>query len=194
MSLNLYRGCGRSVKNLYLPIINFGLKKHIMKGFLLAIALLLFSASFADLQAQNSDKSHKLDSVVVSASVKRELKPTQISAISVPASTIYAMPATLGETDVLKFFQMQPGVQRCGDGNVSLFIRGGASSQNLFLIDGVTLYNPEHFKGYVSAINPIAVSDVLFYKGGFPSKYSNRLSGIIDISTKEAILINITVL
>lgn len=156
-----------------------------MKGFLLAIALLLFSASFADLQAQNSDKSHKLDSVVVSASVKRELKPTQISAISVPASTIYAMPATLGETDVLKFFQMQPGVQRCGDGNVSLFIRGGASSQNLFLIDGVTLYNPEHFKGYVSAINPIAVSDVLFYKGGFPSKYSNRLSGIIDISTKR---------
>lgn len=95
-----------------------------MKSRFLATATLLFSISFCTLQAQDNGKSQKLDSVVVSASAKRELKPSQISAVSIPAATIYAMPSTLGETDVLKFLQMQPGVQNGGDGNVSLFIRG----------------------------------------------------------------------
>ena len=151
----------------------------------LFLLLLFFWSSSCLLYSQNKGKVHQLDSVVVSASAKRALKQTQLSAVALPASAVFAMPATLGETDVLKSLQMLPGVQGGGDGNVSLYIRGGASSQNLYLVDGAPLYNPEHFKGYVSAINPIAVSDLILYKGGFPAQFGNRLSGIVDVALKR---------
>ncbi len=115
----------------------------------------------------------------------RVVKRTQISAVSLPASVMFAMPATMGEPDVLKSLQMIPGVIGAGDGNVALHIRGGSSSQNLFIVDGAVLYNPEHFKGYVSAFNPVAVNDVLLFKGGFPAQYGNRLSGIVDTELKR---------
>ncbi len=131
------------------------------------------------------EKSDKLDSIVVAATQVRTVRRTQISAVSLPASVIFAMPATMGEPDVLKSLQMIPGVVGAGDGNVALHIRGGASSQNLFIVDGAVLYNPEHFKGYVSAFNPVAVNDVILYKGGFPAQYGNRLSGIVDTELKR---------
>lgn len=152
--------------------------KHIV-----AVILLLFM--YYSSNGQDDKQSYTLDSVVVAAKERRSLKSTQISATNMPVATICSMPATLGEIDILKSLQMIPGVQSGGDGNVSLHIRGGSSSQNLFLIDGMPLYNPEHFKGYVSAINPANIEDVILYKGGFPAQYGNRLSGIVDVTTKR---------
>ncbi len=144
----------------------------------------LFSVDELYAQRQK-EKVDELDSIVVAANKARVVKRTQISAVSLPASVMFAMPATMGEPDVLKSLQMIPGVVGAGDGNVALHIRGGSSSQNLFIVDGAVLYNPEHFKGYVSAINPVAVNDVLLYKGGFPAQYGNRLSGIVDTELKR---------
>lgn len=134
---------------------------------------------------QNTHADYTLDSVIVSAKEKRFLRAVQMSASSIPVSVVRTMPSVLGEMDIFKSLQMMPGVHGGGDGNVSLHIRGGASSQNLFLIDGMPLYNPEHFKGYVSAISPAYIEDAILYKGGFPAQFGNRLSGIIDVATKR---------
>lgn len=147
---------------------------------ILLIALLCYTYVYSQ-----DNKTEKLDSVVVKASKSRVLRATQISAVSMPISTVFSMPATLGEPDILKSLQMIPGVVGAGDGNVALHIRGGSSSQNLFVADGAILYNPEHFKGYVSAFNSVAVQDVLLYKGGFPVQYGNRLSGVVDVELKR---------
>lgn len=89
----------------------------------------------------------------------------------------------MGETDIFRTIQMLPGVGYA-EASSGLNIRGGTPDQNLVLFDGFTLYNLDHFFGTFSSINPNVVKDIQIYKGGFDSRYGERLSGIIDISGK----------
>ena len=105
----------------------------------------------------------------------------QMSANALSADQIKRMPVLLGETDVLKSLQRLPGVQSSGEGRAGIHVRGGENDQNLFSIDGITLYNPEHLQGFTSAINADVVSDVVLYKGAFPSSFGGRLSSVVDV-------------
>ena len=113
------------------------------------------------------------------------VKSIQMSAIAVSADQIRKMPALMGEADVLKSLQMLPGVQSGGEGRAGIYVRGGDYDQNLFLLDGITLYNPEHLQGFTSAINADLMDDVVLYKGAFPSRFGSRLSSVIDIFLRE---------
>ena len=95
------------------------------------------------------------------------------------------VPALFGEIDVMKSLQRLPGVQSSGDGTAGIFVRGGNYDQNLITLDGSTLYNGEHLKGFVSAINAEMVDNVVLYKGAFPARYGSRLSSVIDIGVRE---------
>src|SRR5690606_3860580 len=55
----------------------------------------------------------------------------------------------------------------------------------LFLLDGVPVYNANHLFGFMSVFNPDAVKSVQLYKGGFPARFGERLSSVIDIRMKE---------
>ena len=112
-------------------------------------------------------------------------RSSQMGAIAVSAEQIKSIPALLGEADVLKSLQQLPGVQSGGDGKAGIFVRGGDYDQNLFRVNGITLYNPEHLQGFSSAINPDLVDDVVLYKGAFPSRFGSRLSSVIDVSLRE---------
>ncbi|MBO7554187.1 MAG: TonB-dependent receptor [Bacteroidaceae bacterium] len=113
------------------------------------------------------------------------VQSSQMSAIAVSAEQIRKMPVLLGEADVLKSLQRLPGVQSSGEGRAGIYVRGGEQDQNLFAIDGITLYNPEHLQGFTSAINADVVDDVVLYKGAFPARFGSRLSSIVDISLQE---------
>ena len=112
-------------------------------------------------------------------------KSLQMSALSINAEQIRKVPSLLGEADVLKSLQMLPGVQGGGEGRSGIYVRGGDYDQNLFMLDGITLYNPEHLQGFTSAINSDLMDDVVLYKGAFPSRFGSRLSSVIDISLRE---------
>ena len=114
-----------------------------------------------------------------------DAKSLQMSVVAVSAERIRQLPRLLGEADVLKSLQMLPGVQGSGEGRAGIFVRGGDYDQNLFTLDGITLYNPEHLQGFTSAINADLLDDVVLYKGAFPSRYGSRLSSVIDISLRE---------
>lgn len=110
---------------------------------------------------------------------------SQMSANSLTIEQIKKMPMLLGEVDVLKSLQRLPGVQSSGEGRAGVFVRGGDYDQNLFLIDGINLYNPQHLQGFTSAVNADMLDDVALYKGAFPSSFGSRLSGIIDMALRE---------
>ena len=113
------------------------------------------------------------------------VQSSQMSAIAVSAEQIRLLPRLLGETDVLKSLQMLPGVQGSGEGRAGIYVRGGDYDQNLFTLDGITLYNPEHLQGFTSAINAEVMDDVVLYKGAFPARYGSRLSSVVDVSLRE---------
>lgn len=89
------------------------------------------------------------------------------------------------ELDIFRALQYMPGVQTTGDVSARYFVRGGASNENLVLLDNATVYNPFHALGIFSAIDPDMVNTVEFFKGGFPAEYTGRLSSVMRIVTKD---------
>lgn len=128
----------------------------------------------------------QLDEVTVTASMRQsKVESAQMSMIDIPVSKFIKLPVLLGESDVLKVIQLLPGVQSGTEGTTGIYVRGGGPDQNLFLIDGVPVYNASHLFGFMSVFNPDAVKSVQLYTGGFPARYGERLSSVIDIRMKE---------
>lgn len=95
------------------------------------------------------------------------------------------VPVLLGEKDILKTISLLPGVKSAGEGNTGFYVRGGASDQNLILLDEATVYNASHLFGFFSTFNSDAIKDVSLYKGGMPAEYGGRLSSVLDIKMNE---------
>lgn len=110
---------------------------------------------------------------------------SRLGTSTLTARQIMNTPALLGEADVLKALQYQPGVQTGMAGQVSMSVHGGDADQNLFLLDGMMLYNVDHVMGFESAFMPDAVKHVDFYRCSFPSRYGGRLSSVTDVRTKD---------
>ncbi len=89
------------------------------------------------------------------------------------------------ETDIFRSLQFLPGVQSTGDVSARYYVRGGASDQNLVLLNGIPIYNPFHALGLFSIIDPEMINAVEFYKGGFTAEYGGRLSSVLNLITKD---------
>lgn len=129
--------------------------------------------------------STNLQTVIIRADKVSSPKSSQMSAIDVPIEHIKAVPVLFGESDVLKAMQLLPGVQSGTEGMSGIYVRGGGPDQNLFLLDGVPLYNVNHMGGFFSAFNADAIKNVTLYKGSFPAHFNGRLSSVLDITTND---------
>ncbi len=126
-----------------------------------------------------------LEEVVVSSSNPmarvRDLRP---GLELVTAAEAKKLPAILGEVDIIKILQLKPGVKNAGEGLAGFYVRGGGSDQNLILLDGVPVYNPNHLLGLFSVFNNDAIRDVRLYKSAYPATYGGRLSSVLDVSPR----------
>jgi hypothetical protein len=68
-----------------------------------------------------------------------------------------------------------------------LIVRGSGPDQNLIIMDEVEIFNPYRLYGLVSMFNPETLSDINLITGGFPAKYGDRLSAVLDVTNKEGI-------
>lgn len=107
-----------------------------------------------------------------------------ISEINLSAKQIKRIPQ-VAEADLLRSLQTLPGVLPVSDFSSALYIRGGTSDQNLFLLDGTDVYNPEHAFGLFSTFNTDAIKQVDLSKGGFGAEYGGRLSSVLDITNLD---------
>ena len=126
-----------------------------------------------------------LKEVVVRDERPTDAKSSQMSAITIPVESIKSVPVLFGEADVMKAVQLMPGVQSGTEGSSGMYVRGGGPDENLFLLDGVPLYNVNHLGGFFSAFNSDAIKNVTLYKGSFPAHFGGRLSSVLDITTNN---------
>ncbi|WP_026839689.1 TonB-dependent receptor domain-containing protein [Gillisia sp. JM1] len=99
---------------------------------------------------------------------------------------IKTIPLVLGERDILKVATTLPGISSAGEGAAGYNVRGGKADQNLILLDNGVIFNPSHFFGLFSALNPFTSGEINIYKGSIPAKYGGRLSSVFEINTKNA--------
>ncbi len=85
-------------------------------------------------------------------------------------------------SDTLQYI---PGVSTTGDVTAKFYVRGGSGDQNQILLNGVEIYNPFHSLGLFSVIDPDMINSIEFYKGGFTSEYSGRVSSVMDVISKD---------
>ncbi len=128
---------------------------------------------------------HSLDTIVVKGTKLEmvDLRNDVDLATTVNMTKLTDLPA-LAETDIFRVLQLLPGISYT-ENSQGLSIRGGLSDQNLILFDGQTLYNLSHYYGVVSALNPNVIKDLQIYKGGYDSRFGERVSGIVDITGKS---------
>lgn len=128
-----------------------------------------------------------LSEAVVVTSKKRDenVKNAQMGRYTLPIERIKAIPAFLGEVDLLKAIQLLPGVRNAGEGSAGIYVRGGGPDQNLILLDDAPVYNTGHLFGFFSIFNSDAIKNVTLIKGGMPAQYGGRLSSVLDVSMKE---------
>ena len=91
----------------------------------------------------------------------------------------------IGEKDIMRSFQLMPGVSASNENSSGMYVRGGTPDQNLIVYDGFTVYYVDHLYGFYSAFNSNAIKDVQLYKGGFESKWGGRLSSVTEITGKD---------
>lgn len=134
---------------------------------------------------QLSAMSNQLDEVVVTGEFEGAFQSNQkISMIKMTPANLGALPS-IGERDILRAFQLMPGISAANENSAGLYVRGGTPDQSLVLYDGFTVYHVDHLFGFFSAFNPNAVKDVQLYKGGFESKFGGRLSSVAEVTGKE---------
>jgi len=126
----------------------------------------------------------ELQEVVIKSSMYNRNAATALGMVVIPIKQLATIPA-LGEVDVLKAIQQQPGIQGGIEGSARLFVRGGGAGENLYLIDDVPVYNVSHLYGFVSTFNSSAVKDLKVMKGCFPAAYGGRASSVIDVRTRD---------
>ncbi|GAA3985784.1 TonB-dependent receptor [Mucilaginibacter dorajii] len=108
----------------------------------------------------------------------------QVGVLQLSPANLDKLP-TMGDKDILRAFQLMPGVSGTNESSSGAYVRGGTPDQNLVVLDGFTIYQVDHLYGFFSAFNASAIKDVQMYKGGFTSKYGGRLSSVTEINGKE---------
>ncbi|WP_315816715.1 TonB-dependent receptor [Paraflavitalea speifideaquila] len=93
-----------------------------------------------------SSRESLLRNVVVTAS--RNVHRNQMSTQSLNISQIKKLPVILGEVDPLKTITLLPGIKNGGEASAGIYVRGGGPDQNLVLLDGIPVYNPNHLLGF----------------------------------------------
>ena len=130
-------------------------------------------------------QSVDLQEVIVEDEAISHVRNTQMSVQNLQSKTIARIPAMFGQVDVLKAIQLLPGIKGGVEGSSGIYVRGGGPDQNLFLLDGVPVYNVNHLFGFFSVFNNDALSNVKVLSGGFPASYGGRVSSVVDIRMKE---------
>ena len=131
------------------------------------------------------ESTENLDEVVIEANAKKNVKNIVSGITQFKVEEIKLIPQVLGERDILKAATTLPGVTKAGEGSDGVNVRGGKTDQNLFLLDQSVLYNPTHFLGLFSAINPFTTSGFKIYKGNVPAEYGGRISSVFEMKTKN---------
>lgn len=138
-----------------------------------------------NLNIEINENTNLLDEILIIKKDKKNTENIISGLVSIDIQGMKNIPLILGERDILKIATTYPGIKTTGEGSSGFNVRGGKDDQNLILLDNAVLYNPQHFLGFFSAINPYTTNKADIYKGSIPADFGGRLSSVFDITTKN---------
>ncbi|NHZ84702.1 MAG: TonB-dependent receptor [Planctomycetia bacterium] len=173
----------------YYVITNIPVGEHNLKIMMMGYKTEFLRINILD----NDDQRHDFElstvvitgeEVTVTAERQRFEEKVEVSRVNLGLREIKNTPAFV-EADLFRTLQLLPGVTSTNDFSSALIVRGGSTDENLILLDGIELYNPYHLGGVFSTFNANAISDAEFIAGGFSANFGNRVSSVLQITSKE---------
>ena len=143
----------------------------------------------AELSIGIMESEIRIEGVQVTAAYFNRMPDTPLSTLTQSNEEIRRIPG--GLEDVVRAISILPGVAQVEAGRNDLIVRGGAPSENLFVIDNIEVPNINHFGtqgasgGPLSFINLDFVDNTSFSTGGFGVKYGDKLSSVLTINLRE---------
>ncbi|HAA12822.1 MAG TPA: hypothetical protein DCE41_14475 [Cytophagales bacterium] len=128
-----------------------------------------------------------------------EVTATRSGEVSNEMATVSARQFSVDETDRYAGSRGDPsrmasnfaGVQGANDSRNDIVIRGNSPSGVLWQLEGIPLFNPNHFNipgtagGSVNIINNKVLANSDFYTGAFPAEFGNALAGVFDLKYRN---------
>ncbi len=131
----------------------------------------------------------QLEEVKVTAGFFRKPAEFTVSTITQSNEEIRRLPG--GFEDVVRAVSILPGVAQATPGRNDLVVRGGAPSENLYLLDNIPLNNINHFGtqgasgGPQSFVNLDFIERTTFNTGGFGVRYGDKLSSVMTVDLRK---------
>ena len=126
-----------------------------------------------------------LQESVVTAMTDPRRNSTQTGYMRIDTRKLNRGFALFSTPDVIKTLQTLPGVSSGTELLSGFYVHGGDGTDNLYLLDGVPIYQVSHMLGLFSSFNTDVISSLDFYKSGFPARYGSKLSSVVDVNTKD---------
>lgn len=124
----------------------------------------------------------KLDNVITNQFLASGISKTIDGTFVVKPKKLGILPGLI-ESDVLQTMLQIPGIYSADESLSSINVRGGTHDQNLFLWNGIKMYQTGHFFGLISAFNPNLAHTISISKNGSSAFYGESVSSVVDISS-----------
>lgn len=130
-------------------------------------------------------RKNELNEITISGEKEKARENVNISTNIISQKDLQKLPTFGGEPDLVQYLQVLPGVNFSGDQGGQLYIRGGSPVMNKVMLDGLIIYNPFHSIGLFSVFDADLIKTADVSAGGFNVQYGGRISGVIDVSTRD---------
>jgi hypothetical protein len=135
---------------------------------------------------QEPVKTQRLEEIIVSNYLTKGITQLNDGTTTIKPEIFGILPGLI-EPDILQTIQALPGVLSVDETVSNINVRGGTHDQNLFLWDGIKMYQSGHFFGLISAFNPYTTKQVNVAKNGTRAKYGDGISSVIDMQLSDKI-------
>ncbi len=186
--LDVNRGAGSNLQGFYL-IANVPLGRYKIRASSIGYETRTMTVEVSGTQAvavnfRLPPKPVEFSEVMVTDVAKHELTDIHTSVHVLEQRDIHSVPSAV-QDDIFRSITILPGVVSTSDVNSQFYVRGGAGDQNLILLDGMRIYNPYHAFGIFSVFDADIIKTTEVYTGAFPPEFGDRLSSVVNMTTKD---------
>lgn len=132
------------------------------------------------------NETQVLDDVIINGYLTEGISKKKNAVFLIQPNNIGLLPGLI-EADVLESLQQLPSVISPNETASGFTVRGGRLDQNRMIWNGINIYHKGHLFGMISPFNSNSSDQVLFINKGTHPKYGERVSSVIDISSKYSI-------
>lgn len=128
----------------------------------------------------------ELTEVFIQNYITKNLSKSNDGTISLDTKSFNTLSGQV-EPDLLQTSQILPGIESPNESISNINVRNGVSDQNVIYWDYIKMYNPTHFFGLISAINPNLTKKISIIKNGTSAKYIGGVSSTMLLETNATI-------